>query len=158
MLLHQQTSTGIIKPTIERPEHGLLKEGALTVTEYESRGFLMKQKAFLKLYLYRCIDQNKDYGLHYLKELETEFQMLGYRPTHSQMYKALHEMTLEGHVNREKKIKGEKGVDFQEIILYTLTASGKKEYELYKKQMKVELERNRDLLNKALRDNYGPVK
>lgn len=144
--------------TIERPEHGVLRKGSCPVSEQESRGFLMRQKPFLKLYLYRCIEQNKDYGSHYLKELESEFQMLGYRPTHSQMYKALHEMTHDGHVKRERKIKGEPGVDFQEIILYTLTETGKKEYELYKKQMKVELERNRDLVLKALSDNYGPVK
>lgn len=128
------------------------------MSEYQNRGFLLKQRAFLKLYVYRIIDQNKGYGSQYLHDLQAEFQMLGYRPTHTELYKCLHEMTRDGYVKREKRIKGEKGVDFQEIILYTLTETGKKEYELYKKQMKVELERCRNLLDKALRDNYGPVR
>ena len=125
--------------------------------EYKNRGFLLKQRAFLKLYLYRTIDRSKGYGSQYLDDIRAEFKMLGYRPTHTELYKVLHELTRDGYVKREKKIKGEKGVDFQGIILYTLTQEGKAEYELYKKQMKVELERCKDLLEKALQDNYGPI-
>lgn len=128
------------------------------MSEYKNRGFLLKQRAFLKLYIYKYIERNKGYGSQYLGDLKDEFNIYGYKPTHSELYKCLHEMTRDGFVKREKKIKGEKSVDFQEIILYQLTDEGKKEYDRYKTQMKKELDRCRGLLDKAIRDHYGPVK
>ncbi|MGM2632493.1 helix-turn-helix transcriptional regulator [Bacillus cereus group sp. Bce040] len=125
--------------------------------EYQNRGFLLKQRSYLKLYIYRIIDRNKGYGSQYLNDLREEFKFLGYHPTHTELYKTLHELTRDGYVKREKRIKGEEGVDFQEIILYQLTDEGKKEYDRYKQQMKVELERCKGLLDKALKDHYGPV-
>lgn len=124
----------------------------------KSRGFLLRQRAYLKLYLYRSISRNKMYGKQYLNEFLAEFDQFGYTPSHAEIYKTLHEMTLDGHVKRERRIKGDPQTDFQEIIFYTLTEQGKEFYEAYNKSMKVELERCRDLLNKALRDHYGPVK
>jgi len=128
------------------------------MSEFKNRGFLLKQRAFLKLYIYKTIDKNKGYASQYLGDLRKEFKQYGYEPTHTETYKVLHELTRDGLVKRERQIKGEKGVDFQEIILYSLTDEGKKEYDLYKKQMKVELERCRGLLDKALEDHYGPVR
>ena len=128
------------------------------MTEYKNHGFLLKQRAFLKLYLLSYIQNEKRYGLQLLEHLKQEFKEYGYTPTHSEMYKTLHELTREGIVSREKSIKGEPGVDFQEIIFYHLTEKGKVELELYRKQMKVELDRCSGLLNKAIGDHYGPIK
>ncbi|MEK1828923.1 helix-turn-helix transcriptional regulator [Priestia megaterium] len=114
----------------------------------------MKQRAFLKLYLYSIIQEQKQYGQEYLHKLREEFKPFGYKPTHSEMYKILHELTRDQLVTREKKIRGERGIDFQEIIYYELTDKGLEEYKLYKKQMKVELERSTALLQKALKDHY----
>ncbi|ASV69751.1 helix-turn-helix transcriptional regulator [Cytobacillus sp. FSL W7-1323] len=122
------------------------------------RGFLVRQRAFLKLYLLKMIEANKRYGTQFLDDLRTEFKPYGYHPTHSEIYKTLHELTREGWVRREKKLLGEPGVDFQEIIIYHLTDKGKQEYELYRKQMKVEFDRCLGLLNQAMSDHYGPIK
>ncbi|WP_042347612.1 helix-turn-helix transcriptional regulator [Bacillus massiliigorillae] len=128
------------------------------MSEQQSRGFLLKQRAFLKLYLLDLIERQKGYGFQMLDDLRKEFKPYGYSPTHSELYKSLHELYKEGIVTREKKIKGEPGVDFQEIVIYHLTDKGKKEAILYKKQLKVELDRCVALLNKAVKDHYGPVK
>ncbi|WP_019241618.1 MULTISPECIES: helix-turn-helix transcriptional regulator [Bacillus] len=127
------------------------------MSDQQSRGFLLKQRSFLKLYLLDIIEKQKGYGSQILDELRTEFKPFGYSPTHSELYKTLHELYKDGSVRREKKIKGEAGVDFQEIVIYHLTESGKKEADLYRKQMKVELDRCVGLLNKAIRDHYGPL-
>lgn len=127
------------------------------MNEQQSRGFLLKQRAFLKLYLFNKIEQHKGYGSQMLEDLRKEFKQYGYSPTHSEMYKTLHELYNEGLVRREKKIKGQQGVDFQEIVIYHLTDKGKEESILYKKQMKVELDRCVSLLNKAIHDHYGPL-
>jgi len=124
------------------------------MSEQQSRGFLLKQRAFLKLYLLDIIDKQKGYGSQMLDDLRKEMKEYGYNPTHSEIYKTLHELYKEGIVSREKKIKGEPGVDFQEIVIYRMTDKGKEEMKLYKKQMKVELERCVGLLNKALHDHY----
>ena len=128
------------------------------MSEQQSRGFLVKQRAFLKLYLLDLIERQKGYGSQMLDDLRKEFKPYGYSPTHSEIYKSLHELYKDGIVRREKKIKGEPGVDFQEIVIYHLTDFGKEELKLYKKQMKVELDRCSALLNKAIRDHYGPIK
>lgn len=122
------------------------------------RGFLVRQRAFLKLYLLKMIYENKRYGTQFKGDLIEEFKAYGYAPNHSEIYKTLHDLSRDGLVKRERKLLGEAGVDFQEIILYHLTDKGKEEYSLYKKQMKVELDRCIGLLNKAMSDHYGPVK
>ncbi|MFE4809710.1 hypothetical protein ACFQ9Y_00865 [Peribacillus simplex] len=67
----------------------------------------------------------------------------------------MHDLTREGVLRREERLLGERGVDFQEIIIYQLTDKGKEALELYRKQMKVELDRCIGLLKKAVSDNYG---
>lgn len=124
------------------------------MSEQQSRGFLLKQRAFLKLYLLEIIAKQKGYGSQMLDDLRKEMKEFGYNPTHSEIYKTLHELYKEGIVTREKKIKGEPGVDFQEIVIYQLTDYGVEEAKLFKKQMKVELDRCVGLLNKALHDHY----
>lgn len=126
--------------------------------KYQSRGFMLKQRAFLKLYIFKIIDEHKGYAWQYWGDLREEFKAYGYKPTSSEIYKTLIDLTKEGYVKRDRKIKGEKGVDFQEIILYSLTDEGKKEYDRYRGQMKIELERCRSMLDKALEDHYGPIR
>lgn len=118
------------------------------------RGYLVKQRAFIKLYLLTMIERRKDYAFNYLDELRTEFQQFGYQPTHSEIYKALHELTLDNVLYRTKQIKGDPQKDFQEIVLYRFTEEGYEKAKLYKKQMKSELDRCSGMLQKALRDNY----
>lgn len=115
---------------------------------------MLKQRSFLKLYLLSSIEKEKGYGLQFLNDLRKEFKEFGYVPTHSELYKTLHSLASDGIVRREKRIKGEPGVDFQEIIIYHLTEEGKDSLDLYKKQMKTEIDRCIGLLNKGLSDHY----
>ncbi|UOE58011.1 helix-turn-helix transcriptional regulator [Cytobacillus oceanisediminis] len=129
------------------------------MSKYENRGFMPKQRAFLKLYLLNKIKEKKGgYGSQFLTDLQKEFKQYGYSPTHTELYKTLHELTRDGAVKREKRLLGEPGVNFQEIIVYSLTDEGQEQLEIHNKLMKVELERCIGLLNKAIRDNYGPIK
>lgn len=156
-------TAGIRKELLRKKQGNCIMKGThdlhrgVPMKEYKNRGFMLKQRAFVKLYIFKTIDEHKGYAYQYLEDLRNDFESYGYKPSSSEIYKTLIELTKEGYVNREKKIKGEKGVDFQEIILYQLTDEGKKEYDRYKQQMKVELERCKGLLDKALRDHYGPV-
>jgi len=117
-------------------------------------GFLVKQRAFLKLYVLSWIEQDRSYGYDMLTDLRKEFAPFGYSPTHSELYTILKELTLNDYVLRKKKRRGTNPEDFQEIILYQLTEKGKDYLETYKKMMKVELERCDGLLRKALGDHY----
>ncbi|MBR2517348.1 MAG: Replication termination protein, partial [Geobacillus sp.] len=55
-------------------------------------GFLLKQRAFLKLYLITLTEQERLYGLKLLDVLRQEFKPFGYQPNHSEVYKALHDL------------------------------------------------------------------
>lgn len=113
-------------------------------------GFLLKQRAFLKLYLITMTEQGKLYGLRFLENLREEFKPYSYRPTHTEIYKALHDLIEDGVLKREKRVK--EGMKYQEVVYYVFQDRSKAE--LYKKQLKVELERNAKILKKALKDNY----
>ncbi|WP_026693955.1 Replication termination protein [Peribacillus kribbensis] len=133
---------------------------------HQSRGFLLKQRAFLKLYLLDYIQSNKSYGRQFVEDLRKEFEPYAYAPTHSEVYKCLHDLYREGYLKREKKLLGEQGGDFigkkdatfQEIIVYHMTEEGKAKLETYRKTLKVELERCIGLLTKGLNDHFGPVR
>jgi hypothetical protein len=113
-------------------------------------GFLLKQRAFLKLYLINMTEEGRLYGLRFLENLREEFKPYGYRPTHTEIYKALHDLIEEDVLKREKRVK--EGMKYQEVVYYVFKDYSKAE--LYKKQLKVELERNYKMLKKALKDNY----
>lgn len=119
------------------------------------RGFLVNQRGFLKLYLLTMIEEKKHRYAHEMyKELDDELKLFGYRPTRSEVYKTLHEMTREEYFYRQTRIKGDPAVDFQEIITYELSEKGKEAAKLFKKQMKTELDHCIRLLRKAVDDNY----
>lgn len=116
--------------------------------------FLTKQRAILKVYLINLIDKKKMYGMQYLQLIREAFKEYGYIPKHSEIYKALHELTRDGIVYRTKKLRSEDKDGFQEIIIYQFTEEGHKKAQLYKKQVKADLERSRDILSKVIKDNY----
>lgn len=117
----------------------------------QQSGFLIKQRAFLKLYMITYTEQNKLYGLKILDTLTNEFKEFGYKPNHSEIYKALHDLIDDGILKQVKKKK--EGMKHQEVVYYQFTDIEKAR--LYKKQLKVELERCVRLLQKTLADNYN---
>lgn len=118
-------------------------------TKHTSR-FLVKQRAFLKIYLISMAEKERLYGLKYLETIKDEFRVYGYKPGHSEIYKSLHELIDDGILRKMKRIK--EGMKLQEVIYYMIEDKGKAN--LYKKQLKVELERCHKLLGKALADIY----
>ncbi|SDN46888.1 replication termination protein [Fictibacillus solisalsi] len=121
---------------------------------YQNRGFLLKQKAFLKLHILHKVEKKNGYGLQILDELRKEFKQFGYSPNHSDIYRILQELTKEGILRREKRLM-DGNAEFQEIVVYHLTEKAPEAIVLYKKQMKVELDRCISLLNKTVHDIYG---
>lgn len=121
--------------------------------ERSTTGFLVKQRAFLKLYMIILTEKEKGnlYGYQILDHLRSEFNGLGYRPQHSEIYKALHDLVHEGVLEQLKRKMA--GADFQEVVYYRF--KNKEKAELYKKQLKVELERCDNIIKKALKDGYG---
>lgn len=113
--------------------------------------FMLRQRAFLKLYMITLVEREKWYGLEILDYLRKEFEQFGYRPYHSEIYKSLHELMDDGILARYKRVK--EGADLQEVVYYKFQDYEKAK--LYKKQLKAELERCIGLLQKAVRDNYG---
>jgi DNA-binding PadR family transcriptional regulator len=125
---------------------------------FVSRGFLLKQKAFLKLYLLEIAASPKDYGSVVLDDLRAKFKPYGYSPSHTELYKTYKELYKQGFVKRRSEIKGDPHENIQEVFIYYLTEKGKDELETYRKLMKVELERSIGILQTALEDHYGPVR
>jgi Replication terminator protein len=60
------------------------------MSKRSSTGFLLKQRAFLKLYMITYDEQERLYGMKLLEVLREEFKPYGYRPQHTEVYKALH--------------------------------------------------------------------
>ncbi|QTM99569.1 Replication termination protein [Sediminibacillus dalangtanensis] len=120
--------------------------------ERQPSGFLVKQRAFLKLYLITLIENKHLYGLKLRDLLKEEFRELGYRPNHPEIYKALHDLIEQGILFQQKEKK--QGTVYQEVVYYQFTEEGKEKAEAYKKQLKIELERCLQLLEKAIKDNF----
>ncbi|MCD7033543.1 helix-turn-helix transcriptional regulator [Metabacillus sp. GX 13764] len=113
-------------------------------------GFLLKQRAFLKLYMITMTENERLYGLRLLDTLRDEFAHIGFKPNHSEVYKALHDLIDDGILKQVKQKK--EGMKLQEVVFYRFA-----DYEaakLYKKQLKLELDRCLALIQKALKDNY----
>lgn len=123
----------------------------MVVQKRESTGFLLKQRAFLKLYLITNIENGKWYGLQLLDEIKKEFQPLGFEPQHSEIYRALHDLMEDGVLTRGKIKKD--GSKYQEVAIYSIC--DKEKAKTYKKMVKADLDRSSQLLRKALEDNYS---
>ncbi|MCD7911091.1 Replication termination protein [Bacillus velezensis] len=118
--------------------------------ERNSTGFLLKQKAFLKLYMITMTEQNRLYGEKLFELMTHEFKDVGYKPTRSEIYRALYDLTKDNILKREKVKK--EGAKLQELALYKI--SDMKAASLYKIQLKAELDRCQLIIKKALRDNF----
>lgn len=117
--------------------------------------FMIAQRAYLKLFLIGMVEKRRGYGYQMLEELKVAFRPFGYVPPQSEIYRALHELVQEGILYRTKRLKGEDpSVDFQEIVLYHFTEDGHEKAELYKKQVKLDLDRCIGMLNKAVSDHF----
>ena len=117
----------------------------------ESTGFLIKQRAFLKLYIITNIENGRWYGLQLLDEMKKEFKPYGFEPQHSEVYRALHDLLEEGVLTRGKIKKD--GSKYQEVAVYSI--KDKEKAKTYKKMVKVDLDRCSHILRKALEDNYS---
>jgi DNA-binding PadR family transcriptional regulator len=117
--------------------------------------FMISQRAYLKLFLIGMVEKKRGYGYEMLEELKGVFMPFGYVPPQSEIYRALHELVQEGVLYRTKKLKGlDPSVDFQEIVLYHFTDDGHDKAELYKKQVKADLDRCLGMLNKAVNEHF----
>lgn len=117
----------------------------------ESTGFLIKQRAFLKLYIITNIENGRWYGLQLLDELRKEFKPFGFEPQHSEVYRAFHELEDEEEILTKVRIKVE-GAKRKEVVVYKIKDSEKAK--AYKKLVKLDLERSEQLLRKAISDNF----
>ncbi|MFX3617062.1 MAG: helix-turn-helix transcriptional regulator [Sporolactobacillus sp.] len=115
--------------------------------------FLTKQRAVLKIYLIHEIERSKSYGWAYRQSIALKNK--AYQPTNSEIYKALHELTADGMVQRKKRQQVEKGEGLGEIVVYSFTEEGSRKAQLYKQQVKEDLERSRRLIDAILKDIYS---
>jgi DNA-binding PadR family transcriptional regulator len=118
--------------------------------ERKSTGFMIRQRAFLKLYLITYVEKSGSYGFQSWEQLKDEFEQYGFVPQHPEIYRALHDLMEDGILVR-KKIKKE-GARYQEVAVYYM--NNKEEAKAYKKLVKHDLDRCIGILTKAVRDNY----
>lgn len=123
----------------------------MSTRKRESTGFLIKQRAFLKLYIITNIENGRWYGLQLLDEMKKEFKPYGFEPQHSEIYRALHDLLEDGILSRGKIKKN--GSKYQEVAVYSI--KDKEKAKTYKKMVKADLDRCSHLLRKALEDNYA---
>lgn len=114
--------------------------------------FLTKQRAVLKVYLLNEIERSKSYGWRYTETIAA--RNANYHPTHSEIYKALHELTADGLISRHKQRVAERGSGLQEVVLYSFTEDGYHRAQVYKLRVKSDLERSKRLIDSIIADNY----
>ena len=113
--------------------------------------FVLRQRAFLKLYMIYKAEKGGLYGLQILEDLRDRFKDLGYRPTRSEVYKSLHELLHDGLIVRDTIQK--EGTEMQKLYIYRL--GDKEKIKAYKDLLKADIDRSIALLNMALKDNYS---
>lgn len=96
-------------------------------------------------------EKKRLYGFKILDELREEFRPYGYRPNHSELYKALHDLIKDGILKQIKRKK--EGAEFQEVVYYQFVDYEKAKQ--YKRQLKAELDRSKAIIEKAIRDNFA---
>ena len=120
--------------------------------ERKSSGFLVKQRAFLKLYMITMTEQKRLHGYRLLEVLREEFDGHGYRPNSSEIYKSLHDLINDGILEQDERKK--EGMQFQKVVYYRF--KDRKKAERYKELLYKELKRCNRLLEKAIQDNFEP--
>jgi DNA-binding PadR family transcriptional regulator len=113
-------------------------------------GFLMRQRAFLKLYLITYAEESGSYGFQALGLLKDKFKQFGFKPQHSEIYRALHELMEEDILKRKKAPKDD--AKYQEIAVYYI--HDRERAKAYKRLVKADLDRCMGILHTAIRDNY----
>lgn len=113
--------------------------------------FVIRQHAYLKLYMLYEAEKGRLYGMKILDDLHERFKDIGYKPTKSEVYKALHGLLKDGLVVRYEITK--EGTDMQKLYIYKLGDPDK--VNAYKELVKADLDRSMQLLNRALKDNYS---
>ncbi|OAJ75248.1 Replication termination protein [Brevibacillus sp. SKDU10] len=125
------------------------------MSERESTGFLMKQRAFLKLYLITMVEMKKGYALQMLDILQHDFKNLGYRPNHAEIYRSLDDLVEDGILYRVKKLQPNMNSKHKEVVYYHFVSDGGDEKAMrYKANVKTDLDRCIKILRKAVADNY----
>ncbi|MDN9011606.1 Replication termination protein [Brevibacillus laterosporus] len=125
------------------------------MSERESTGFLMKQRAFLKLYLITMVEKKKGYALQMLDILQHDFKNLGYRPNHAEIYRSLDDLVEDGILYRVKKLQPNMNSKHKEVVYYHFVSDGGYETAMrYKANVKADLDRCIKILRKAVADNY----
>jgi DNA-binding PadR family transcriptional regulator len=114
--------------------------------------YLIKQRAFLKLYLIKLVEEGKYYGLEMRKLIQEEFKQYSFFPSHTEIYDALHDLVRDGILYQERAPY--KDAEFQKVFIYKFTADGMEKAKIYKKQVYIDLDRSIKLLKKAMKDNY----
>lgn len=117
-----------------------------------STGFLIKQRAFLKLYLITELEKGRPYGYNLWEDLYEKFKPFGYKPGHSEIYRALHELEDDEGIIKREIIKKE-GSKRKEVIIYRIVDPDKAK--AYKELVKVDMDRSMHIIRKALEDNYA---
>ncbi|QHW29627.1 Replication termination protein [Paenibacillus rhizovicinus] len=114
-------------------------------------GFLIAQRAYLKLYMITLVEKHRGYGYQMLEELKRDFKELGYEPPQSEIYRSLHDLVEDGILYRARHRKDD--AEYQEVIMYYFTDHGMEKASLYRKQVIEDLERSQALIHKAIKDN-----
>ena len=120
------------------------------VEKRESTGFMIKQRAYLKLFILTRIGANRVYGQQLIDDLRAEFKEYGFRPYHSEIYRSLHELLEDGYISRRRRKRTDDS--YQEIYVYYI--QDKEKVNAYKKVIKEDLERCRRLLDYGVKKNF----
>lgn len=113
-------------------------------------GFLIRQRAYIKLFILTKIGTKRVYGKEILDQLTEEFRPFNYKPYHSEVYRGLQELLEGGYIKRQRvKLKNE---SYQEIYLYYIHDVDK--VNMYKKMVQEDLNRCMKMLKYALDYNF----
>lgn len=106
----------IIQATSPNGQQGgfILEDNIIEEKEVNPRNrdnFLIKQRAFVKLYLLSWIEHGRPYGQEMLDDFYKTFKNFNYKPNHSEVYKGLHELLeAAGRWNHHKVTDYKRGV------------------------------------------------
>lgn len=114
----------------------------------ESRGFLIKQKAFIKYSILRMLEENEAYGLRIQEQIIKLYEDLGFSPTHSVIYECLFELTNENILIRTNITPPEN--TFKEYVFYSITSKGKEKAARYKALVEYDLNRSLKIIQRGL--------
>lgn len=113
--------------------------------------YLIKQRAFLKVFLLAEIEKGQSYGLQLKKIIRHKFEAYGFEPDHSEIYRSLKELTRDGYLKKTEELV--EGADLKTVEVYRI--KDKDKVKAYKELVKPDLDRSRDLLRKAIDEIYS---